>query len=48
MGIMNLYIAFLVLGVVLCQSDFKVFMFGILPVYIVADVMINKLRVKNN
>ena len=47
MGLMNLYVAFLVLGVVLCQSDFKVFMFGILPVYIVADVLINNLRVRN-
>lgn len=47
MGIMNLYVAFLLLGVIFCQSDFKVFMFGILPVYIIADVMINKLRVKN-
>ena len=47
MGQMNVFTAFLVLGVVLCQSDFKVFMFFMVPVYIVADIFIDKLRAKN-
>ena len=47
MGQMNVFTAFLVLGVVLCQSDFKVFMFFIVPVYIVAIIFIDKLRAKN-
>ena len=47
MGQPNVFTAFLVLGIVLCQSDFKVFMVGILPFYVIAIIFIGKLREKN-
>ena len=47
MGVMDLYVGFLIMGVVFCQSDFKVFLFGIFPVYIAASVLINRKREMN-
>ena len=41
MGLMDLYNALIMLGVVFCQSDFKVLLFGIFPGYIVAGVLIH-------
>jgi hypothetical protein len=49
LGQANILVCFLIFGVILCQSDFKVFMFCLVPVYTLMSVFIVRLReIKND